>query len=201
MSDAHHQQSAIKTPKQLILAIIAGFLVPIICIVLLVEYVANERREGAGSDNSPQAVAQRLKPVADEGFTLKDANAPKVYKSGDEVYKSTCAACHATGAAGAPKFGDAGAWKARIAQGYDTLAKHALQGLRAMPPKGGNPDLDDVEVERAVVLMANSAGAKFAEPAAPAPAATAAAASTAAASAPAAASGAQAAPASGTAAK
>jgi cytochrome c5 len=194
MSDAHHQQPAIKTPKQLILAIIAGFLVPIICIVLLVEYVANERREGAGSDNSAQAVAQRLKPVADEGYTLKDVNAPKVYKSGDEVYKSTCAACHASGAAGAPKFGDAAAWKARIAQGYDTLAKHALQGLRAMPPKGGNPDLDDVEVERALVLMANSAGAKFAEPAVPAPAA-------ATASAPATASSPQAAPASGTAAR
>ncbi|HEX2604241.1 MAG TPA: c-type cytochrome [Oxalicibacterium sp.] len=171
MSDAHHQQSGIKTPKQLILAVIAGFLVPIICIVLLVEYVTNERREGAGSDTSPQAVAERLQPVADVGFTLKDVNAPKVYKSGDEVYKSTCAACHASGAAGAPKFGDAGDWKARIAQGYDTLAKHALHGLRAMPPKGGNADLDDVEVERAVVLMANAAGAKFAEPAAPAPAA------------------------------
>lgn len=173
MSDAHHQQSAIKTPKQLILAVIAGFLVPIICIVLLVQYVTNERQEGAGSDNSEQAVAARLKPVADEGFTLKDVNAPKVYKSGDEVYKSTCSACHATGAAGAPKFGDAAAWKARIAQGYDTLAKHALHGLRAMPAKGGNPDLDDVEVERALVLMANKAGAKFAEPALPAPAAVA----------------------------
>jgi cytochrome c5 len=175
MSDVHHEQSAIKTPKQLILAIIAGFLVPIICIALLVEYVANERHEGAGSDNSAEAIAQRIKPVADEGFTLKDVNAPKVYKSGDEVYKSTCAACHATGAAGAPKFGDAAAWKARIAQGYDTLAKHAIHGLRAMPAKGGNPDLDDVEVERALVLMANSAGAKFAEPAVPAPAAPAAA--------------------------
>jgi len=171
MSDAHQHQSGIKTPKQLILTIIAAFVVPIICIVLLVEYVTNERHEGAGSDNSPQAVAERLKPVADEGFTLKDANAPKVYKSGDEVYKSTCSACHATGAAGAPKFGDAAAWKPRIAQGYATLVQHALHGLRAMPPKGGNPDLDDVEVERALVLMANAAGAKFAEPAVPAPAA------------------------------
>ncbi|HTH44280.1 MAG TPA: c-type cytochrome [Oxalicibacterium sp.] len=186
MSDVHHEQSAIKTPKQLILAIIAGFLVPIICIVLLVEYVTNERHEGAGSNNSPEAIEQRIQPVADVGFTLKDVNAPKVYKTGDEVYKSTCAACHASGAAGAPKFGDAAAWKARIAEGYDTLVQHALHGLRAMPPKGGNPDLDDAEVERAVVLMANSAGAKFAEPATPAPAAPAAAT---AAAAPAAASG------------
>ena len=176
MSDAHHEEeSAIKTPKQLIMAILAGFLVPIVCIVLLVLYVTNEKHIGAGSDGlSPEAVAARIKPVADDGFTLKDANAPKVLKTGDEVYKMACAACHATGAAGAPKMGDAGAWSARIAQGYSTLAKHAIEGIRAMPAKGGNPDLDDVEIERVVVLMANSAGAKFAEPAVPAPAAPAA---------------------------
>ncbi len=171
MSDAHHEESAIKTPKQLILAILAGFLVPIICIVLLVIYVTNDKHIGAGSDGlSPEAVAQRIKPVADEGFTLKDVNAPKVLKTADEVYKATCAACHASGAAGAPKLGDAGAWKARIAEGYDTLVKHAIHGLRAMPAKGGNPDLDDIEVERVVVMMANSAGGKFKEPAVPAPA-------------------------------
>ena len=165
MSDAHHEESAIKTPKQLILAILAGFLVPIICIVLLVLYVTNEKTMGAGSDGLTQeAVAQRIKPVADEGFSLKDANAPKVLKTGEEVYKMACAACHATGAAGAPKFGDAGAWGARIAQGYSTVIKHAVEGIRGMPAKGGNPDLDEVEVARAVVLMTNSAGGKFSEP-------------------------------------
>lgn len=165
MSDAHHEESAIKTPKQLILAILAGFLVPIICIVLLVLYVTNEKTIGAGSDGLTQeAVAQRIKPVADVGFTLKDANAPKVLKTGEEVYKMACAACHATGAAGAPKFGDAGAWGARIAQGYSTIVKHAVEGIRGMPAKGGNPDLDEVEVARAVVLMTNSAGGKFSEP-------------------------------------
>ena len=181
MSDAHHEESAIKTPKQLILAVLAGFLIPIVCIVLLVMYVTNDPHIGAGSNGlSPEAVAKRIQPVADIGYTLKDVNAPKVLKTGDEVYKATCVACHGTGAAGAPKFGDAGAWKARIAQGYDTLVKHALNGIRAMPAKGGNPDLDDVEVERVVVLMANSAGAKFAEPAVPAPAAAAPASATAA---------------------
>lgn len=177
MSDAHHEESAIKTPKQLILAILAGFLVPIICIVLLVIYVTNDKTIGAGSDGlNPEAVAARVKPVADEGFTLKDVNAPKVLKTGEEVYKMACVACHGTGAAGAPKLGDAGAWAPRIKQGYETLAKHAIEGIRAMPAKGGNPDLDDIEVERVVVLMANSAGAKFAEPKVPAPAAPAAAA-------------------------
>lgn len=175
MSDAHHEESAIKTPKQLILAILAGFLVPIICIVLLVIYVTNDKSIGAGSDGlAAEAVTERVKPVADEGFTLKDVNGPKVLKTGEEVYKMACVACHGTGAAGAPKLGDADAWAPRIKQGYETLAKHALEGIRAMPAKGGNPDLDDVEVERVVVLMANSAGAKFAEPKVPAPAAPAA---------------------------
>jgi cytochrome c5 len=195
MSDAHNEhESAIKTPKQLIAAVIAGFLVPIICIVLLVQYVASDKKVGAGSDaQTPEAIAARLKPVADEGFTLKDVNAPKQLQSGEAVFKAVCAACHATGAAGAPKVGDAGAWSARIAQGQDTLVGNAIKGVRAMPAKGGNPDLDDVEVARAVVYMANQSGGKLKEPAvkaaaaAPAAAEAAPAASAPAASAPAAA--------------
>jgi cytochrome c5 len=166
MSDAHNEHdSAIKTPKQLIAAVIAGFLVPIICIILLVQYVANSDQSGSGSQSqTPEAIAERLKPVADEGFTLKDVNAPKQLQSGEAVFKSVCAACHATGAAGAPKVGDTAAWAPRISQGFDTLAAHALKGFHAMPAKGGNPDLDDVEVERAIVYMANQSGAKFKEP-------------------------------------
>ena len=166
MSDAHDQhESAIKTPKQLIVAILAGFLVPIIAIVLLVQYVANDKKVGAGSSSqSPEAVAARIHPVADDGFTFTDASGPKQLQSGEAVYKTVCSACHDTGAAGAPKFGDAAAWGPRIAQGYDKLIEHALGGLRAMPAKGGNPDLNDIEVARAVVHMANAGGAKFKEP-------------------------------------
>lgn len=166
MSDAHNEhESAIRTPKQLIAAIAAGFLVPIICIVLLVQYVANNKKVGAGSEGqTPEAIAERIKPVASEGFTLRDANAPKQLQTGMAVYKAVCSACHDTGAAGAPKLGDAGAWSARIAQGYDTLLSHAINGIRAMPAKGGNPDLDDVEVARAMVYMTNQSGAKFKEP-------------------------------------
>ncbi len=178
MSEAHNEhESAIKTPKQLIVAVIAAFLVPIVVIVLLVQYVTGTRQVGAGSGaQTPEAIAERIKPVADEGFVLKDVNAPKQLLSGEEVYKATCAACHGSGAAGAPKLGDAGAWSARIAQGYDKLVANAISGVRAMPAKGGNPDLDNVEVARAVVYMANQAGAKFKEPevkAAPAAAASA----------------------------
>jgi cytochrome c5 len=173
MSSAHDEhESAIKTPKQLIAAVAAGFLVPIVCIVLLVEYVTNGQKTGAGSDSqTPEMIAARIRPVADNGFTFRDASAPKQLQSGEEVFKSTCSACHAAGVAGAPKVGDEAAWKARIAEGYDTLVAHAINGLRAMPPKGGNPDLDDVEIQRTVVYMANQSGAKFKEPEVKAPAA------------------------------
>jgi len=169
MSDAHNeQQSLIQTPKQLIVAVAGFFLVIVIGIILLVTFVTNTPLEGAGSEQSQQAIAARIRPVADEGFALKDANAPKILQTGQAVYTAVCAACHGAGVAGAPKMGDAGAWSARIAQGYDTLVQHAVQGIRAMPAKGGNPDLDDVEVARAVVYMSNQSGAKFKEPAMPA---------------------------------
>lgn len=169
MSDAHNEQSFIRTPKQLIAVVAGFFLVIVIGIILLVAFVTTDKLEGAGTQSlSDEAVAARLRPVAEEGFTLVDANAPKVLQAGDAVYTAVCAACHSTGAAGAPKVGAAGDWTARLAQGYDTLVKHAIEGIRAMPAKGGNPDLDNLEVERAVVYMANQSGAKFKEPAAPA---------------------------------
>jgi cytochrome c5 len=167
MNDANHQhQAGIRTPKQLIAAVAAGFLVPIITIVLLVQYVANADKTGAGSDAmSPEAIAARLRPVADEGFTLQAAGgASAQLKTGEAVYQAACVACHGAGVAGAPKTGDAGAWSARIAQGQATLVEHAIKGIRGMPPKGGNPNLADVEVERAVVYMANQSGGKLKEP-------------------------------------
>lgn len=170
MSDVHNEpQSFIRTPKQLIVAVAAFFLIIVLGIILLVTYATNKPLGGAGTEEKDaQAVAARVRPVAEEGFSFKDASAPKVLQSGQAVYNAVCVACHGTGAAGAPKTGDAGAWSARIAQGYDTLVQHAVQGIRAMPAKGGNPDLDDIEVARAVVYLANQSGAKFKEPEAPA---------------------------------
>jgi cytochrome c5 len=164
--------SPIRTPKQLAAAVIGFFAVTILGTILLVQYVTNTKLTGAGSEGqTSQAVEARLRPVADAGYTLRDANAPKVLQSGEAIYTSTCQACHGTGAAGAPKVGDSAAWGARLAQGEATVIKHALEGLKAMPAKGGNPDLDDVEVARAVVYMANKSGGKLKEPEAPAPAA------------------------------
>jgi len=201
MSDAHNEQSFIRTPKQLIAVVAGFFLVIVIGIILLVSFVTTDKLEGAGTQSlGEEAVAARLRPVAEEGFTLVDANAPKVLQAGDAVYTAVCAACHTAGVAGAPKVGAAGDWTARLSQGYDTLVKHAIEGIRAMPAKGGNPDLDNLEVERAVVYMANQSGAKFKEPAAPAVQAAAPAAGTPAeaAAAPAAQNAATAAPVAGT---
>lgn len=76
---------------------------------------------------------------------------------GQSVYQSKCLACHATGAAGAPKMGDKADWEPRIAQGMDTLVKHAIEGFKGakgyMPPKGGFTSLSDDEVKAAVAYM------------------------------------------------
>jgi cytochrome c5 len=87
-------------------------------------------------------------------------------KSGEEVFKAQCAACHAAGVAGAPKVGDAGAWGARIKSGYEALLTSALKGKGAMGAQGGG-DFEDAEIGRAVVYMANASGGKLAEPKAP----------------------------------
>jgi cytochrome c5 len=74
-------------------------------------------------------------------------------RSGDAVYQTSCAACHAAGVAGAPKLADKSAWKPRIAQGVPTLQKHALQGLNAMPAKGTCVACSDEEIKAAVDYM------------------------------------------------
>ncbi|WP_433694261.1 c-type cytochrome [Paraburkholderia phenoliruptrix] len=179
MSEAPHG-APIKTPGQLIAAVIAGFAVPIVIIVLLAYYVDNSTRTGAGTDSLSEAeVTSRIKPIAQ--VEIRDANAPRVYKTGEEVYKAVCSACHASGAAGAPKFTNTADWAPRISQGFDTLLHTALTGKGAMPPRGGTSpdDYSDFEIARAVAYMANNSGASFPEPAQPAAGAAAASAATA----------------------
>ncbi|SRR5690606_5232961 len=175
MSQAPHTQDGhegpIQTPKQLIAAVVAAFVLPVIIIVLLVNYVAAGNKSAAGSDAlSEQATAERIMPVGTVEIRVASANTGP--RSGEEVYKAQCASCHGTGMMGAPKFGEAGAWGGRIGQGDAKLAEHAIKGFNAMPPQGGG-DFSDLEIHRAAVYMANSGGAKFTEPAAPAVAAAA----------------------------
>ncbi len=163
-SDEH--ASGIRTPKQLITVIGAAFIVPILVIVMLTQFVTLSNKESPGSASLTQeATARRIAPVA--GLTVKDANAPVVYKTGKEVFEAQCTTCHTAGLLGAPKFGDAAAWGPRIAKGYDALLQSALHGKGNMPAQGGG-DFSDYEVGRALVYMADQAGGKLAEPAAPA---------------------------------
>ena len=161
MSDMHEEDHTgpVKTPAQLLVTVAISFIAPVFIIIGLVYYVTTQNKPAAGADNSPEAVAVRLQKVGI--VEVRDAN--RELKSGEDVYKVQCLACHSVGAAGAPKLGDAGAWGARIKTGYESLLNSALKGKGAMGAQGGG-DYDDLEIGRAVVYMANASGAKFADP-------------------------------------
>ena len=166
MSDTHHEEAhtgPVKTPKQLLLAGLFSSAIPIFAIIGLVLYVTSADKPAAGAVNPEKAIAERIQKVG--MVEVRDANRPLA--AGEAVFKTQCAACHATGAAGAPKLADAAAWADRIKTGFDTLVHSALKGKGAMAPQGGG-DCNDTEIARAVAYMANAAGAKFDEPAAPA---------------------------------
>ena len=149
----------IKTPKQLLLAAFFSFVIPIFVIIGLVYYVTSANKPAAGAVNVEKATAERIQKIG--MVEIRDAN--RELKSGEDVFKAQCSACHATGAAGAPKFGDAAAWGPRIKTGFEALVNSAMKGKGAMGAQGGGA-FDDIEIGRAVVHMANAAGAKFAEP-------------------------------------
>ncbi len=159
-----HDESPIKTPKQLITIIILAFVVPIGLILLLAGWVSSGDKRGAGSDAyTDKAIAQRIKPVASTDY--KDpANA--VAKTGEQVFKEVCVGCHAVGGIG-PNLGNAGQWAPRIKLGLEALMASVIKGKGAMGARGGNSELSDAEIQNAVAYIANSAGANF-KPAAPA---------------------------------
>jgi cytochrome c5 len=187
MSDDH--SSFIKTPKQLLIVVLLAFGIPIALVALLSQLVTGMKPPGSAEADTQ--LLSRIKPFGE--VAMADASAPKGNMTGEQVFQSLCKTCHEPGLAGAPKVGDKAAWAPSIKKGYETLVQHAIngfqEGAKVMPPKGGNPALADVEVQRAVVYMANLSGASFKEPPAPVAvaAATTAAATSAATSAPAAA--------------
>ena len=162
MSEEH--SSPIKTWQQLVVTVVAAFVVPVILIVMIASLVIGGAKRSATSDDDD--VLMRIRPVGT--VELAKATGPRAALSGEQVYAQVCKTCHDAGVAGAHKLGDKAAWAKVIAQGDKTTFDHALRGLRAMPPKGGNPDLTDVEVQAAVVHMVNAAGASWKAPAAPA---------------------------------
>lgn len=167
MNTHDHHESFIKTPQQLVVVILLAFLVPIIGIILLVQLVLS--RPGADPQAlTPESVASRIQPVGRLEFGAPTA-APGA-RSAADIVKSTCAACHQTGAANAPKLGDAAAWAPRIKAGLNTMVQSVIKGKGAMPPKAGDASLTENEIHNAVVLMANQAGGKLKEKPAAAPA-------------------------------
>jgi cytochrome c5 len=124
--------------------------------------IAEERIEPVGKVNlksapvrpaeSPAVAA--AEPQAPAGAQAQAAGGQDV---GQRVYGGLCQSCHQAGVMGAPMFGNADAWKPRIAQGIDVLYQSALHGKNLMPPKGGNPALSDEEVKAAVDYMVDAA--------------------------------------------
>lgn len=181
MSDNDEHSSVIKTPKQLIVVILAAFIVPITVIVLLTQFVTGgisvEKNDPALSD---EAVAKRLKPVGElvlSDFPQAAAATPATpaaavvapvapvvadpapvsaaggANKGKAIYDASCAACHGAGVAGAPKLGDKLAWAPRIKAGSAALYNSTLKGKNAMPAKGGNASLTDADVKAVVDYM------------------------------------------------
>ena len=173
LEEAH--TGPIKTPKQLLIAVLFSFLVPVFVIIGFVSYVTSENKPAGSTEVSSYELGGLTPQDVERGVTdrirkvgtveIRDANRPLL--TGEQVFKAQCTTCHTAGVAGAPKFGDAAAWGPRIAKGFDALVQSALHGRNAMPAQGGG-DFSDVEVARAVAYMANAGGAHFTEPAAPA---------------------------------
>jgi cytochrome c5 len=177
MSTQHEEDHTgpVKTPKQFAQMAFFSFVIPIFMIIGLVWFVTSGAKpagdlndlskatfSGLSDADRARGVAARIQKVGT--IEIKDAN--RALKTGEEVFKAQCTACHTAGVAGAPKFGDSAAWGARIATGYEALLGSALKGKGAMGAQGGG-DYEDTEIGRAVVYMANAGGAKFAEPKAP----------------------------------
>ncbi|MEY3862219.1 MAG: hypothetical protein RIR60_585 [Pseudomonadota bacterium] len=151
---------------QLIL-VIPGAILAFTLIISLIAKSSGMANEPAATETvaATSAADENIKPVATVEVAVADAG-PHVDKSGEEVVKAVCGMCHTAGLMNAPKIGDKGQWATRIAQGYDVLVSHAINGIRSMPARGGNPALTDGEIANAVAHMANASGASFKAPAA-----------------------------------
>ncbi len=124
-----------------------------------------ERPFGERSIFSERAITERTAPVGQvclkgencqQGSASTDSGLQVVAatnKTPESIYQSKCLVCHASGAAGAPRLGEAGDWTTRITKGLDVLTKNAIQGINAMPPKGMCMDCTDDEIKAVVKYM------------------------------------------------
>lgn len=149
---------------QVVLASIAGIVGMALFILLVGKlFGLSDSIEVAPPVAANTAIEDNIRPVAEVEVATANAGG-NAEKSGEEVVKAVCSMCHTAGLMNAPKIGDNAQWAPRIAQGYETLVKHAIEGIRSMPARGGNPALTDGEVASAVAQMANASGAKFKAP-------------------------------------
>ena len=138
-----------------------------VALILAINSMVGGVLKGAAepADMSEEAVVARIAPVAQlntgaaiepevpEAAAPVAAAAPAAARSGEDVYQASCFACHGTGAAGAPKVGDAAAWGPRAAKGIDGLMNSALNGLNAMPPRGTCGNCSDDDLKAAIEYM------------------------------------------------
>ncbi len=158
MTEEH--SSPIKTPKQLIVVVLLAFAVPIALAVLLSQLVTSGKQ---GTQDSENGVLARIAPVG--SVVLAEVSGPKGMLTGEQVYGQVCKTCHEGGLAGAPKLGDKAGWAKVVAQGEKLTYEHAINGIRAMPARGGNGDLTDDEVKRAAAFMLAKVGTNWTAPA------------------------------------
>jgi cytochrome c5 len=135
--------------------------VPIVGIVLTVQLVLN-RPHADPAALAPEAISARIQPIGKVEFGAASAGAAK---SGEEITKEVCAACHQAGVANAPKLGDKAGWAPRLKLGLNGMLQSVIKGKGAMAPRAGT-SLTDQELASAIVSMANQAGGKLKEPAA-----------------------------------
>jgi cytochrome c5 len=155
--------SPIKTSKQLAIVVLLAFAVPIAVAVALSQLVTSGQQ---GVTDNADLVLSRIQPVGT--VVLAAASGPKGMLTGEQVYVQVCKTCHDAGLANAPKLGDKAAWAKIVAQGDKLTFEHAIKGFKTMPAKGGNSDLTDDEVKRAVAYMTSKVGTNWSAPPVPA---------------------------------
>ena len=148
--------------------LVSGIVIAIAVIYFLIK-LAGSGSYADVAQSSETATQTRIQPVGQ--LTLGDG-IPVGERKGDQIFNKICIQCHGADKSvpNAPKIENNGEWAPRIAQGFDTLFQHALNGFNAMPAKGGAADLTDQELKRVITYMANKSGGTFPDPDAAAPA-------------------------------
>ena len=157
-----------KAQGSALFTLVSGIVIVIAVIFFLIK-LAGSGSFGDVNETTEAATQTRIQPVGQ--LKLGDG-IPVGERQGDQIFNKICIQCHAADSIvpNAPKFENKGDWTPRIAQGFDTLFQHALNGFNAMPAKGGAADLTDQELKRVITYMANKAGGTFPDPDAAAPA-------------------------------